>query len=192
MSRLHNSPTGRRQQRFISEVLRVLLTHLGRANFTNLAHFPHLHEHTFRRHFSCFFDWVSFNLVLFRLTLHPQERQIAVFDTSFVSKSSKHTYGLDTFFSHVAKTMRTGLEISSLDIIGVGSRRAVAVDATQTTPGFSVRADEKSYSRIDFYLEQLTDLLPRLPSIRYYIGDGYYAKRKIFNALTACGKQVVI
>ncbi|GAB5521359.1 MAG: transposase [Rhodothermales bacterium] len=191
MSRLHNSHVGLWQQRFVAEVIRALLAHLGRANFTNLARFSHLHEHTFRRHFGRFFDWVSFNLVLLRLTLHPKETQIAVFDTSFLPKSGKRTYDLDKFFSHAAKTTRTGLEVSLLGVIGVESRRTVAVDATQTPPGLSKRPDDQKYSRVDFYLEQLTDLLPRLCAIRYYIGDGYYAKRKIFNTLTAGGKQVV-
>lgn len=87
--------------------------------------------------------------------------------------------------------MRTGLEVSLLGVIGVQSRRTVALDATQTPPGLSTRADDQNYSRIDFYLEQLTELMPRLHGIRYYIGDGYYAKRKVFDTLTERGKQVV-
>ncbi|GAB5521725.1 MAG: hypothetical protein RhofKO_39760 [Rhodothermales bacterium] len=154
MSRLHNSHVGLRQQRFIAELTRVLLAHLGRANFTNLARFSHLHEHTFRRHFTRFFDWASFNLVLLRLTLHPRETHIAVFDTSFLPKAGKRTYSLDKFFSHAAKTMCTGLEVSLLGVIGVESRRTVALDATQTPSGLSRRTEDQKYSRIDFYLHR--------------------------------------
>lgn len=179
----HNARVGLRQQRFILELIRVLLAHLGCANFTNLARFSHLHEHTFRRCFSRFFDWVSFNLVLLRLTLHPNERHTAVVYTSFLPKSGKHIYGLDTFFSHTS--------VSLLGVIGVESRRVVGLDATQTPPGFSMRANDQSYSRIDFYLEQLTDLMPQVAEVRYWVGDGYYAKRKVFNTITAYGKAVI-
>lgn len=191
MSRLHNSTIGLRQQRFVSELIRVLLAHLGRANFTNLARFSYLHEHTFRCHFSHFFDWISFNLVLLRTIVHPTETCIAVFDTSFLPKSGKRTYGFDTFFSHVAKAMWTGLEVSLLGVIAVERGRTIVLDASQTPPGISRGTDGDSYSRIDFYLEQLIDLMPQVEAIRYWIGDGYYAKRKVFTTLTVRGKEVI-
>lgn len=191
MRTIYNISITKPQQRFLVALFEVLFAHQGRANFTNLARYSHLHEQTFRRHFARCFHWLFFNLVLLRLRTHPAETVIGVFDTSFLPKSGKHTYGLDKFFSHAAKAIRTGLEVSLLGVIATESRRAIALDATQTPPGLSRRATGPRYSRIDFYLEQLTDCLGHLSKVHYWVGDGYYAKRKVFNTLAAHGKELI-
>ena len=106
-------------------------------------------------------------------------------------KSGKRTYGLDKFFSHAAKAMRTGLEVSLLGVIGVESRRTRALDATQTPPGLATGEHRPIYSRIDFYLEQVTDCLAHLPQVGYWVGDGYYAKRKVFDTLRSHGRHLI-
>lgn len=195
MTTIFNISVGKRQRVFLQELFRVVFAMQGRATFTNLARFSPLCEHTFRRHFARAFDWVAFNLVLLRLRAHPDEPIIGVFDTSFLPKSGKQTYGLDKFFSSAAKAVRTGLEVSLLGVIAVSSRRAVGLDATQTPPGLSTEEtaedDASRYSRIDFYLEQITDCLDRLAGVRYFVGDGYYAKRKVFDTLTRHGKDLI-
>lgn len=110
---------------------------------------------------------------------------------SFLPKSGKRTWGLDTFFSHAAQAIRTGLEVSILGVVATRSRRAFALDATETPPGLSTGAHTPAYSRIDFYLEQVTDCLGRLRRVRYWVGDGYYAKRKVFDTLTAHGRHLI-
>lgn len=191
LNTIYNINIEKRQRDFLTEGFRVLFAHQGRANFINLARFSHLHEQTFRRHFGRYFDWLSFNMVLLRLSAYPQERIIGVFDTSFVPKSGKHTWGLDKFFSHTAKAIRTGLEVSLLGVIAIESRRTIALDATQTPPGLSTKATGPNYSRIDFYLEQITDSLKQLPQVRYWIGDGYYARKKVFDKLTAHNRHLI-
>ena len=191
MHAIYNTKVAKRQRDFLTALFGVLFAHQGRANFTNLARYSRLHEQTFRRHFAHCFDWLVFNLALLGLRAHPDETVIGAFDTSFLPKSGKHTYGLDKFFSHAAKAIRTGLEVSLLGVIATESRRAVALDATQTPPGLSTKATGPQYSRIDFYLEQLTDCLDRLPEVHYWVGDGYYAKRKVFDTLTNHGKDLI-
>ncbi len=191
MKTIYNTSVGKRQRAFVSELFRVLLAHQGRATFTNLARYSKLHEHTFRRHFNRAFDWLAFNLVLLRLGTHPGETLIGVFDTSFLPKSGKKTYGLDKFFSPLAKSIRTGLEVSLLGVVATESRRAFVLDATQTPPGLSTKATGPNYSRIDFYLEQITDVLDFLPQVVYWVGDGYYAKKKIFDGLTTHDKHLI-
>jgi hypothetical protein len=83
------------------------------------------------------------------------------------------------------------LEVSLLGVIATESRRAVALDATQRPPGLSTDATGSDYSRIDFYLEQPTDGLGYLTEVRYWVGDGYYAKRKVFNTLSVHGKDLI-
>ncbi len=98
MHAIYNTKVAKRQRDFLAELFRVLLAHQGRANFANLARYSRRHEQTFRRHFARCFDWLAFNLVLLGLRAHPGETLIGVFDTSFLPKSGKRTYGLDKFF----------------------------------------------------------------------------------------------
>ncbi len=44
---------------------------------------------------------------------------------------------------------------------------------------------------MDFYLEQITDLLGKLPQIQYWVGDGQYARKKVFHAITSRGKTLI-
>jgi len=190
MNTIFNTEVGKRQRDFLQELFRVVFAVQGRLSFTNMARFSPLHEQTFRRHFARAFDWVAFNRALLEVRRHPDERLIGVFDTSFLPKSGKKTYGLDKFFSAAAEAVRTGLEVSLLGVIAVESRRAWGLDATQTPPGLSTE-EAASYSRIDFYLEQITDCLEPLAQVRYFVGDGYYAKRKVFDTLSRHGKHVI-
>jgi hypothetical protein len=191
MNTIFNIKLGKRQREMLEELFRTVFAIQGRLTFTNLARSSRLHEQTFLRHFASAFDWVAFNLVILRLRTHPDEVLIGVFDTSFLPKSGKKTWGLDKFFSSVAKAMRTGLEVSLLAVVATTTRRSWALDATQTPPRLSTKEIGPAYSRIDFYLEQITDCLDRLPQIRYWVGDGYYAKRKVVTTLKARGKHLI-
>ena len=190
MTQVYTHKLSKPRRDFLIELFRTLFAMRGRVNFTNLARFSRYSEQTFRRHFARCFDWVSFNLTIVRLRYHPAEPMIGVFDCSYLPKSGTKTYGLDRFFSHVAKARRPGLEVSILGCIAVLSRRVWTLDATQTPPGLSEQS-AAPYSRIDFYLEQILDCLGVLPKVQYWVGDGYYAKHKVFNTLTGAGKHLI-
>lgn len=180
MRAIHNSKVGAWQRQFLSELMRALFAMRGRVNFTNLARYSAFCEQTFRRHFQKAFDWVAFNLVIFRLRRHPVEPLIGAFDCTFLPKSGKKTWGLGRFFSSAAGKNRRGLEVSILGAITTKSREPVGLDATQTP---SISASKKAgSSRVDFHCEQLLDLAPRLRKaglhIDHWAGDGYYAKKK--------------
>jgi hypothetical protein len=190
---IHNSKVGAWQRRFLQELLRTLFAMRGRVNFTNLARYSRLCEQTFRRYFRKAFDWVAFNLVIFRLRRHPVEPLIGAFDCTFLPKSGKKTWGLGHFFSSAAGKNKRGLEVSILGAITTKSREPVGLDATQTP---SISASKKAgYSRVDFYCEQLLDLAPRLRKaglpIGHWVGDGYYAKKKVLEAIDAIGADLV-
>ena len=191
MKTIYNSHIGKRQRDFLTELFRTVFALRGRVNFTNMARFSALHEQTFRRHFARTFDWLSFNLVVLRLRAQPDEPVIGVFDTSFLPKSGKKTWGLDKFFSSTAQAVRTGLEVSLVAVIATVSRRTIALDAVQTPAGLSRQEHTPRYGRLDFYLEQLTDILPSLPQVRYWVGDGSYARRKVFATVTGCAKHLI-
>ena len=96
-----------------------------------------------------------------------------------------------------ARTCKRGLEVSIIGAITTKSREAIGLDATQTPPISSgTGSSEKGgYTRVDFYCEQLLDLASRLREadfpIEHWVGDGYYAKQKGFEAVDRVGAHLV-
>lgn len=182
------------QSRFLCEAFRVLFAMQGRVTFANLERYSSFSERTFRRHFVRFFDWIAFNLTMAEQVLHPQERVIGVFDTSFIEKAGKKTFGLDLFFNTKQRRNRYGLEVSLIGLLGRSSGRLVGLDVTQTPPALG---KENTYTRTDFYLEQLHDCLHRLEQAkgvflpRHWVGDGFYAKARFFKALVNRGYHLI-
>jgi hypothetical protein len=174
------------QRDFLQHLFSSLFAMQGRVNFTNLARYMPLHEQTLRRHFEKQLDWPLFNQSL--IGGQPTS-QIGVFDCSFIPKSGKATFGLDRFWSSTHRRAQRGLEISVLGLIDLKSEQAWTLDVTQTPPGLS--CNPEGYSRVDFYLEQITDCLAQLFYIQHFVADGYYAKLKIFDTLTGLGKHVI-
>lgn len=188
----YNYHVGFWQRRFLQTLFEAVLALRGRVNFTNLARFSPLHEQTFRRHFQKAFQWVWFNLTMVHLRRHPEEPIIGVFDCSFLPKSGTETWGLGQFFSSLAGRSKNGLEVSILGVVATESRRAFGVDATQTPPDLSAN-ETGDYSRVDFYLEQITDLYQTLTELGvfYWVGDGFYAKQKVFDTVTGLGGDLI-
>ena len=172
------------QRRFLSVLFRTVFAIRGRVNFTNLARFCSLHEHTFRRHFAKGFDWLCFNKALVGLASGP-DALIGAIDCTFLPKSGTETYGLDRFWSGAAGRTERGLEASVMALIRTDSGEAFAVGARQTPSGLTDQKESNaSRTRVDFYMEQLTGYLARLGQmVRYVVADGYYAKTKVFDAV---------
>jgi Transposase DDE domain len=198
---------------FITELFKVIFSRQGKVNFENLSRYSKYNELTHRRHFSICFDWLNFNLGFVDLLngIH-----IGVIDCSFINKSGKKTFGLDTFWSGVSSTAKLGLEISVLGVIEVATGRTTVLDVSQTPAGIGqpkkVKSKKKKpvkkkkkvvkkkdkkvkippkYSRIDYYMEQLLDCLPQLANISYFVADGFYAKSKVFETLISKQKQLI-
>jgi len=193
MTVIHNFRLGAWQRQFLGELFQVLLRMRGRVNFTNMARYSVFCEQTFRRHFAKAFQWVTLNLTVVWLCRHPREPLIGVFDCTFVPKSGTETWGIDRFFSSAARRTKRGQEVSILGVVATESREAFGIDATQTPAGLSGRgASEtsseasKGYSSVDFYIEQIEDLQKQMADlgVSYWVGDGFYAKRKVFDAIT--------
>lgn len=184
------SPLCKRQRIVLAHLFSLILVRRGRATFTNLARFSPLHEHTLRRHFARSLDWLGFNLALLRLTRHPGERLIGVFDATFLPKAGTTTWGLDRFFCSAAERARTGLEVSLVGVVAVESRRAFALGARQTPAGLGGGSGDEP-NRMDAYLAQVVGCLPRLPEVRYWVADGNYARLKVFGGLAARERHLV-
>jgi len=192
MADIYNCQVGAWQRRFLRELFKAVFSLRGRINFTNLARFSPFHEQTFRRHFEKAFRWVWFNLTVFRLRQYPEETLIGVFDCSFLPKSGTETWGIGQFFSSLAGETQRGLEVSVLGIVATESRRAFGIDATQTPPDLS-KSGTGGYSRVDFYLEQIIDLYDQFAGlgVSHWVGDGFYAKQKVFDTVTDLGGDLI-
>jgi len=173
---------GKHQRTFLIELFSLLLARQGKATFENMARFSPLTELTFRRHFASFFDWLAFNKACVDFT---KGVYLGLVDCSFIPKSGSKTFGLDKFWSGCAAKALRGLEISVLACVNVNTKQCFALEATQTPPGLSASTPagepDKTYNRVSSYLDQLSDCLPLLPTIIHWVGDGFYAKKEIFD-----------
>jgi hypothetical protein len=187
------SGTGKWWQKFFAELFVLIFSIQGRLNFENMSRYSTFNEVRFRRNFEKFFDWLEFNYIMFSIWGRTAGKEVlGVIDCSFIPKAGKKTFGLDKFWSGVAGTAKQGLEISALGVIDVASESAWTLDVTQTPAGLSKKESaEDDYTRLDFYIEQLMDCLPKLEFVRYFVADGFYAKIKMFNALYFCGKYLI-
>lgn len=181
------------QQDFLFELFELVFSIQGRINYTNLARYSKYNESTFRRNFKKFFDWLNFNLqIMYLAGVRFSNPIIAAIDCSYIPKAGKCTFGLDYYFSGAAGCNKKGLEVSLLSLIDVQKAKAWALDIIQTPAKLSAKqGDISQYTRIDFYLEQVVDLLPKLEQVIYFVADGFYAKTKVFNTLTKHGKHLI-
>ena len=181
------------QKRFLFELFELVFAIRGRLNFHNMSRYTDLNESTFRRNFSKCFDWIEFNLAsMFMSGFTFRNPVIAAVDCSYIPKAGKATYGLDRFWSGVASRAKKGLELSILSLIDVLSGTAWTLDATQTPPDLSSgEGNGQEYTRINFYLEQILDLLPLLKSVTYIVADGFYAKVKVLDTICQYGKHLI-
>ena len=170
------SNVSKHQRNFLTELFALLLGRQGRATFENLARYSRFTELTFRRQFATYFDWLAFNKACIDFTQGPF---IGLIDCSFLPKSGTKTFGLDKFWSSCAGKAQRGLEVSVLACVDTITKQCVALEASQTPPAVT-QQDDKAYSRLSWYLEQLADCMPLLPALLYWVADGYYAKKEVF------------
>ncbi len=181
------------QKDFLAEFFEIVFSTFGRGNFSNFARFSKYNESTFRLNFAKYFDWLNFNITLIDLYISKLETKIGAIDCSFIPKSGKKTFGIDKFWSGVASKALKGIEISALAIINVTTSIAWMLDVTQTPPNISAKEGTKNeYTRVNFYLEQFLDCLPKITDIMYFVADGFYAKKKIFDTFCEHQKHLIV
>lgn len=181
------SHLNKHQGTFLIELFAALLGRQGRATFENLARYSRFTEVTFRRHFATCFDWLTFNKASIDFTKGPF---IGVVDCSFLPKSGTKTFGLDKFWSSCSGKAQRGLEVSLLACVNTLTKQCFALEASQTPPHIT-QQDDKPYSRLSWYLEQLADCLPQLPTLLYWVADGYYAKKEVFTVFTRQSRHLI-
>jgi len=91
-------------------------------------------------------------------------------------------------FSCAGKAQR--VEASVLACVNVATKQCFALEATQTPPGITQR-EGQGYSRLSFYLEQISDCPPRLTALTHWVGDGFYAKKEVFDLFANAGRHPI-
>lgn len=186
------SGTTKWQLNFFIEVFDLIYSIQGRFNFQNLCRYSELNESTFRRNFQKLFDWLDFNFELIKLCgVDLDDEVIAAIDCSFITKSGHKTYGLDRFWNASMRKALKGLEISLVSLIDIRTRKAWALDVVQTPSGLSQKQSDKTRTRIDFYMDQIKKCQSKLLKVSYFVGDGFYAKTKVFDALLEMNKHFI-
>ncbi|MBX2928590.1 MAG: transposase [Saprospiraceae bacterium] len=116
---------------------------------------------TYRKNFARCVDWLVFNVALITKYMLPE--RIVVFDPSYLSKSEKHTPGLDRYWSGCARKAKWGLEIGGFSAVDIVNHTALHPVAEQTLPA----RVEKSGSLLAYY----GDLVCEKAILRYpYLG----------------------
>ncbi len=180
------------QRKFLLILFVTMLVTRTRINFLNLSRHSSLHEKTYRRQFRKPFAFVSFNQSSIARAVPPANTQLFAQDASFSAKSGKHTYGLDHFWNGSASKAEKGLEVSLISIVDVEKNQSFALSAEQTQPRPGIKPQEKTHTRIDFYLAHLQRTAAYFPAaVKYGVCDGFYAKLKFVDGVSALGYQVV-
>lgn len=183
------------QANFLLELFSIVYCAQGKLNFINMSRYSELNELTFRRNFSMYVDWVALNLAIIEFNeaeLQPKATIIGAVDCSFISKSGSSTFGKDNFWSGVESRNKKGLEVSLLSLIDTSNGQAWSLDITQTPANLSSKEGSlDEYTRMDFYAEQVSDLLPQLGHVKYLVADGYYAKKKFIHCLIKMDKHLI-
>lgn len=186
-------------QRFVREVLMLLLVVPGRATFLNLSRYSRYDEKTFRRGFRREVHWAALNVAAIRAVVPAHHEQVLAFDPSFIPKSGKHTPGLGRFWNSCTGRAELGLEIHVLAWVDVTANTAYAIQAALTPPEPAPAAPRTTGttqvedSRVDAYLAHVCRVIPEqgLSTLRYLTADGYFGKVKFVDGIQALGMDVI-
>src|SRR5262245_46622902 len=118
---------GQPQRKFLATLFVTILVLRGRVNFRNLSRYCDYSERTIARQFREPFDWPDFHQRVLMTALDTHSELISAHDASFLPKSGKQTFGLGHFFNGCASRAERGLEMSTLAVVDVTRRWALAV-----------------------------------------------------------------
>ncbi len=179
------------QKKFLVILFSTIMVLRGRMNFRNLSRYSDLHEKSFSRNFCKPFSFTEFNHMLIEETIPQSHKKIGALDCSYVPKSGKHSYGIDSFWSGQASRSKKGQEISLLSIVDLDYNTAYSLSVTQTPASSEIGKGEEN--RIDFYLKQLEDSRSSLQrqGIKHLAADGFYSKKRFIDGTRSLGFHLI-
>ena len=175
-------------RKFLSTVFSQWWSVVGRYNFINISRFMDYSEQALRNSFARGFDFFEFNRQLVKR--YGSKEIFLGFDPTHISKSGKHTHGLDYFWSGKEQRVKKGLELGCLAAIDVKNKTGFHLAAVQTPASQERKKNKRSligYYR-DFILSQINAL--KKISIRL-VADGYFMKKQFILPLVKQGMTVI-
>ncbi len=120
------------QKKFLIILYTAIVTTRGKINFRNLSRYSPLCEQTYSRQFVKPFDFVAFNRSLIDEGLGSENERIIVLDASFIPKSGKKTYGLDSFWNGCHSRKEKGLEVCGVALVDVVKNTGFTLSVRQS------------------------------------------------------------
>jgi len=177
------------QKKFITTLMKTMVSAYGQINFRSLSRYSGLVEKSFRRWFKQTFDFSELNSRAIDKVVNQNSELVAAFDQSFDGKAGKKTWGRDYFWNGSASKAEKGLELVLCAIIDLSRNTAYALSADQTPPTEKTPDGKKvkkidDLTRMDFYLSCIKKLrLKILKYTKYTVFDGYFAKKKFVDGV---------
>jgi len=175
-------------RKFLSTVFSQWWGVIGRFNFMNLSRFISYSEHGLRNGFAREVNFFEINK---RLIMRYCSREIILaFDPTFISKSGKHTAGVDYFWSGKDQRVKKGMELGCLAAIDVKNRTAFHLQGIQTPP--SKERKQKRKSLIGHYRDFILSKIGALKEISIrLVADGYFMKKQFILPLIKQGMTII-
>ncbi len=175
-------------KKFLSTIFSQWWGVIGRFNFINMSRFMSYGEQALRNGYERGFDFLEINLQI--VQQHCSNEIILAFDPTFISKSGKHTAGLDYFWSGKDQRTKKGIELGCLAAIDVKNQTAFHLDGVQT-PASKERKKGK-FNLIDHYRDFLLSRIDELKTISSCLTvDGYFMKKDFILPLVEQGLTVI-
>lgn len=186
------SNVGKPQKKFITILMKTIVSAYGKINFRSLSRCSGFAEKSFRRWFKKDFDFSEFNSIAIDKMVNQESTFVAAFDQSFDSKSGNKTWGNDYYWNGCKSKAEKGLEIAACAIVDLNHNTAYTLSAEQT-PATERTADGKKvkmddFTRMNFYLSCVEKLrLKILKYTKYFAFDGYFTKKGFVDGIVEMG-----
>lgn len=171
---------------FLGHLFRLFLSMRGRYTFLNAARYGIFGEATYRQHFERPMDWATFNYHLIMHSTAPE--RFNSFDASYLSKSGKHTPGVNWHWSGCAGKAKWGLEIGAFSVVDVVNHSAMHLVAEQTLD----EETQQHSSLLEYYgslVERHADMLLKISE--FLVVDAYFSRKPFVDKVRECHLQLI-
>ena len=171
---------------FLGHLFHLFLSMRGRYTFLNAARYGIFGEATYRQHFERPMDWATFNYHLIMQATAPE--RFNSFDASYLSKSGKHTPGVNWHWSGCAGKAKWGLEIGAFSVVDVVNHSAMHLVAEQTLD----EETQQHSSLLEYYgslVERHADMLLKISE--FLVVDAYFSRKPFVDKVRECHLQLI-
>jgi len=154
----------------------------GKINFLQMQRFLKKSEQYFRIHFANRFNFQSFNSAMMQAR---RSEYVIAFDPSYLPKSGKKTYGLDSYWSGCARAVKRGLEICGFAVVDTVINTAFHLNAIQTPKS-------KNFNLLQYYCQTVKEHFLYFKELsNYLVADAYFARREVVETIASLGMHFI-